>query len=143
MIHFDITKQEQELSELEKKTVEPNFWDDTKTANNVLDKIKSIKNKCLKYRQLETDLLGIKDIIDLLKMEEDENLANEMVKDIKKIEKGNTRAVLFLKLSFSRFLVVIIAEVVHPYPIIILKSDFPVSPIFFSKPSNIKATLDI
>ena len=87
MIHFDITKLEQELNELEKKTVEPNFWDDTKTANNVLDKIKSIKNKCLKYRQLEADLIGIKDIIDLLKMEEDENLANEMVKDIKKIEK--------------------------------------------------------
>ena len=87
MIHFDITKLEQELSELEKKTVEPNFWDDTKIANNVLDKIKCIKNKCLKYRQLEADLLGIKDIIDLLKMEEDENLANEMVKDIKKIEK--------------------------------------------------------
>ena len=87
MIHFDIAKLEQELSELEKKTVEPNFWDDTKIANNVLDKIKSIKNKCLKYRQLEADLLGIKDIIDLLKMEEDENLANEMVKDIKKIEK--------------------------------------------------------
>ena len=88
MIHFDITKLEQELSELEKKTVEPNFWDDTKIANNVLDKIKCIKNKCLKYRQLEADLLGIKDIIDLLKMEEDENLANEMVKDIKKIEKN-------------------------------------------------------
>ena len=87
MIHFDITKLEQELNELEKKTVEPNFWDDTKIANNVLDKIKSIKNKCLKYRQLEADLLGIKDIIDLLKMEEDEDLANEMVKDIKKIEK--------------------------------------------------------
>ena len=87
MIHFDITKLEQELNELEKKTVEPNFWDDTKIANNVLDKIKSIKNKCLKYRQLEADLLGIKDIIDLLKMEEDENLANEMIKDIKKIEK--------------------------------------------------------
>ena len=87
MIHFDITKLEQELSELEKKTVEPNFWNDTKIANNVLDKIKCIKNKCLKYRQLEADLLGIKDIIDLLKMEEDENLANEMVKDIKKIEK--------------------------------------------------------
>ena len=45
MIHFDIKKLEVELSELEKKTLEPNFWDDTQNANNILDKIKNIKNK--------------------------------------------------------------------------------------------------
>ena len=87
MIHFDIAKLEQELKELEKKTLESNFWDDTTTANSILDKIKSIKNKCKKYREIEADLAGIKDIIDLLKIEYDENLANEMIKDINKIEK--------------------------------------------------------
>ena len=87
MIHFDIAKLEQELNELEKKTLESNFWDDTTTANSILDKIKSIKNKCKKYREIEADLAGIKDIIDLLKIEYDENLANEMIKDINKIEK--------------------------------------------------------
>ena len=87
MIHFDITKLEQELNNLEKKTLESDFWDDTKTANNVLDKIKNIKNKCKNYREIEAELAGIKDIIDLLKIEYDESLANEMVKDIKKIEK--------------------------------------------------------
>ena len=87
MIHFDIAKLEQELNNLEKKTLESDFWDDTKTANNVLDKIKNIKNKCKNYREIEAELAGIKDIIDLLKIEYDESLANEMVKDIKKIEK--------------------------------------------------------
>ena len=86
VIHFDISKLEQELSELEKLTVEPNFWDDTKNANEVLDKIKNIKNKCLNYRELEADLSSIKEIIDLLKIEDDESLAKEMIKDIKKSE---------------------------------------------------------
>lgn len=87
MIHFDIAKLEQELNELEKKTLESDFWDDTKIANNILDKIKSIKNKRKKYREIEADLASIKDIIDLLKIEYDESLANEMIKDINKIEK--------------------------------------------------------
>ena len=87
MIHFDIAKLEQELNELEKKTLESDFWDDTTTANSILDKIKSLKNKCKNYREIEADLIGIKDIIDLLKLEYDENLANEMIKDINKIEK--------------------------------------------------------
>ena len=87
MIHFDIEKLEVELSELEKKTLEPNFWDDTNNANSILDKIKNIKNKCKKYREIEADLSGIKDIIDLLKIEYDESLANEMIKDINKIKK--------------------------------------------------------
>ena len=87
MIHFDIKKLEVELSELEKKTLEPNFWDDTQNANNILDKIKNIKNKCKKYREIEADLSGIKDIIDLLKIEYDDSLANEMIKDINKIKK--------------------------------------------------------
>ena len=87
MIHFDIAKLEQELNELEKKTLESDFWDDTTSANSILDKIKSLKNKCKNYREIEADLAGIKDIIDLLKIEYDENLANEMIKDINKIEK--------------------------------------------------------
>ena len=87
MIHFDIAKLEQELNDLENKTLESDCWDDTKIANNILDKIKSIKNKSKKYREIEADLASIKDIIDLLKIEYDESLANEMIKDINKIEK--------------------------------------------------------
>ena len=87
MIHFDIAKLEEELNNLEKKTLESDFWDDTNIANGILDKIKNIKNKCKKYRELEADLAGIKDIIDLLKLEYDESLANEIIKTINKIEK--------------------------------------------------------
>ena len=87
MIHFDIVNKEKELAKLEKQTVEQGFWDDGKNANIILNKIKELKSKCIKYREIEADLVNIKDIIELLKIEEDQSLADEMIKDIKKIEK--------------------------------------------------------
>ena len=87
MIHFDIVNKEKELAKLEKQTVEQGFWDDGKNANIILNKIKELKSKCIKYREIEADLANIKEIIELLKIEDDVSLANEMVKDIKRIEK--------------------------------------------------------
>ncbi len=87
MIHFDIVNKEKELAKLEKQTVEQGFWDDGKNANIILNKIKELKSKCIKYREIEADLANIKEIIELLKIEDDVSLENEMVKDIKRIEK--------------------------------------------------------
>ena len=87
MIHFDIKSQEDELKKLEEKTMEPNFWEDSKSSNSVLEKIKTIKSKCLNYRKIEADLNDINGIIELIKLEYDEDLANEMIKTLKNIEK--------------------------------------------------------
>ena len=67
--------------------MEPNFWEDSKNSNLVLSKIKSIKNKTTNYRKLEDEIQNIIDITELLKIEYEDDLANEMVNDIKKIEK--------------------------------------------------------
>ena len=88
MIHFDIEGLENNLKELEAKTMEPSFWEDSKNSNAVLAKIKSIKNKTLKYRKLEDEINNIIDIIELLKIEFDQDLANEMMQDLKNIEKN-------------------------------------------------------
>ena len=87
MIHFDIQKQEVELKELEDKILEPNFWEDSKNSNIVLEKIKRIKGKCSKYRELENELNNLSELIELLKVEYDEDLANEMVGNLKYFEK--------------------------------------------------------
>ena len=91
MIHFDIVNKEKELAKLEKQTVEQGFWDDGKNANIILNKIKELKSKCIKYREIEADLANIKEIIELLKIEDDVSLENEMVKDIKRIEKAREK----------------------------------------------------
>lgn len=87
MIHFDINKLEIELKDLEEKTTESTFWEDSKKSSIVLEKIKKIKNKVLKYRNIEDDLNNIIGISELLKEEYDDDLAIEMVKNIKKLEK--------------------------------------------------------
>ena len=88
MIHFDISKLENELKNLEEKTTTPNFWEDSKNSNIILSKIKSIKSKTTKYRELESEIDNILELIELLKLEYDEDLGNEMSKDIKKLEKS-------------------------------------------------------
>ncbi len=87
MIHFDIPNLEKNLKELEVKTTNPDFWEDSKNSNIVLSKIKNLKNKCQKYRNLENEIDNTIELIELLKIEYDEDLAEEMVKDIKQIEK--------------------------------------------------------
>ena len=87
MIHFDIPNLEKNLKELEVKTTNPDFWEDSKNSNIVLSKIKNLKNKCQKYRNLENEIDNTIELIELLKTEYDEDLAEEMVKDIKQIEK--------------------------------------------------------
>lgn len=88
MIHFDISKLENDLKELEVETVKPDFWEDSKNSNKILGEIKSLKGKCTKYRDLEKEINNILELLELLKLEYDEELAGEMVKDIRKIEKA-------------------------------------------------------
>ena len=87
MIHFDIPKLEEKLKNLEVETTNPSFWEDSQNSNKVLSKIKGIKGKCQKYRDIENEISNTIELIDLLKMEYDEELAIEMEKDIKKIGK--------------------------------------------------------
>ncbi len=91
MIHFDIPNLEGNLKILESKTTKPEFWENNKESNKVLSEIKSLKNKCLKYRNLEAEINNTIELIELLKMEYDEDLSLEMVKDIKKIDKDLER----------------------------------------------------
>ena len=91
MIHFDIPNLEGNLKILESKTTKPEFWEDSKESNKVLSEIKSLKNKCLKYRNLEAEINNTIELIELLKMEYDEDLSLEMVKEIKKIDKDLER----------------------------------------------------
>ena len=53
MIHFDIPSLEKNLKTLEAETTKPEFWEDSQNSNKVLSKIKNIKGKCQKYRELE------------------------------------------------------------------------------------------
>lgn len=85
MSHFDINNKEQKLKELENKTLEPNFWNDAKNSTQVLSEVKKIKGKCIKYRNIETELKNIEELTELVNLEPDEEIAKDILKSTKKI----------------------------------------------------------
>ena len=87
MIHFDIPKLEQELKELEEKTMQEGFWNDQNTSNKVLTEIKQRKSKTSKYYELSSELQNIIELVELVEIEEDESLISEINTNTKKIEK--------------------------------------------------------
>ena len=86
MSHFDISKLERELKDLENETLKENFWQDTKHSNNVLAKTKSIKNKVNEYRKIEIEIQNLNELTELTNMEPDEEIAKDIVKSTKTLE---------------------------------------------------------
>ena len=99
MSHFDIPKLELELADLEKQTMEENFWSDSKNSSKVLGKIKQIKSKYTEYTKIKTEISDLKDLSELANLESDEEVAKEIIKNTKKVENALERLQLQTLLS--------------------------------------------
>ena len=86
MSHFDISKLENELKDLEAETLNEDFWKDAKNSNKVLAKIKSIKNKVNEYRKIESEIQNLNELTELANMEPDEEIAKDIIKSTKTLE---------------------------------------------------------
>ena len=84
---FDIVNSEKELAELEKKTLEEDFWKDSKKSSRVLSQIKKLKAKCNDFKEIKTEIENLKELTELVNLEPDEDLAKEIIKNTKKLEK--------------------------------------------------------
>ena len=87
MIHFDIIKLEDELSNLEKETLQQNFWNDKENFNKILSRIKLIKSKVNSYKNLENELNELIDLLELVEVEYDEDIAKEILKNVENTKK--------------------------------------------------------
>ena len=87
MIHFDIDKLKENLAELEKQTVNPDFWSDSKLSGSVLQKIKIVKNKLDSYNKLSEQLDNLIEMNELLQTELDEEMAKELIKSTASLSK--------------------------------------------------------
>ena len=87
MIHFDIENLKSKLKLLEEQTTKPNFWEDTQNSSVVLKQINNIKSKIEMYNKINTQLNNIIEMSELLKLEPDEELAKEILKNTNSIEK--------------------------------------------------------
>jgi peptide chain release factor 2 len=81
VIHFDVSKLETELAELEKQTLENGFWNDSVKSSTVLSKIKSLKTKCTTYSKLINELKGLEELTELVSLENDEQMAKDIIKN--------------------------------------------------------------
>ena len=85
---FDISKLEKDLENLEKQTLEEDFWKDSKNSSKVLSKIKRLKSKCSDFKEIEKEIENLEELIELVKLEPDEELEKEISIDVKKLQKN-------------------------------------------------------
>ena len=88
MIHFDVENKEKELRELESKTTENDFWNDTDNSSKVLKQINSLKSKVEGFKKLNNELNNLLEMSELLQAEEDEELVKELLKSTYTLEKN-------------------------------------------------------
>ena len=84
---FDIPNVKKEIEELEKETMKDGFWNDIKNSSTTLTKLKQIKNKYENYEKLKNEIKNIEEISELIKIEFDEEIAIDIIKSIKKLQK--------------------------------------------------------
>ena len=96
---FDITSREQEIVELEKKSVAPDFWTDQNQARSVMRRLAAQKRTVEQWRSLEKQTADIAELINLAAEEADTSFSEEISTDI-----GNLTELLDkleLELAFS------------------------------------------
>ena len=87
-IDLKIESKVEELKELEIKTLEEGFWNNSNASNSILRQIKDIKNKVKQYNDLNAQISDLIDLNDLLKIEADEELEKQLITLTKNAEKN-------------------------------------------------------
>ncbi len=87
MSPFDIDRLEKELKQLEEQTVQEGFWQqESNETGKVLAQIKQIKNKVTKYRKIEQAITNQQELTELANLENDEDVAKDIIKSTTKLE---------------------------------------------------------
>lgn len=87
MIHFDISKIQLEIKDLQTKVNEPNFWDNPTLSTPIITKLKRLESEVETYKKIEQELDNINEMTILLINEPDEQLELEVIKSTRKLEK--------------------------------------------------------
>ncbi|WP_054252995.1 peptide chain release factor 2 [Neofamilia massiliensis] len=86
-----IEEKRKEALDLEKKTLEPGFWDDTDKAQKLIGQINGLKSYVEAYDDLNDQAEEIEILIELLREEDDEESYKDLEKALEKLEK-NTKS---------------------------------------------------
>ena len=84
---FDIARLEKQLQDLEKKTMEENFWNDNKNSSKILSQIKNIKSKTSEYKKLSEEITNLQELTELVELEPDEEIVKDILKNTSTLQK--------------------------------------------------------
>ena len=85
---LDLKYKEEELKQLESKTLEEGFWNNSNESNLILKQIKDIKSKLKLYSDLNAQISDLKDLKELLDIEHDEELERQLISLTRNAEKN-------------------------------------------------------
>lgn len=74
MSHFDLSSKNKQIEEYDKQTLEPDFWQDQKKAQQVIRAKNALKDIVDRYEELDLQLTSLNETVDELKVEFDEEL---------------------------------------------------------------------
>ncbi len=87
MIHFDLSSLSKEKEHLEKQVNDENFWNDNKTALNIVNKLNAIKEKIDIFNDLSKRVDNEFEFLEILKEENDDELQVSIENELINLEK--------------------------------------------------------
>ena len=88
---LNLKSKEEELKQLESKTLEDGFWNNSSESNVILKQIKDIKSKIKLYTDLNAQISDLIDLNELLNIELDEELEKQLNALTKSVQKNIDR----------------------------------------------------
>jgi len=84
---FKVAEKQKEIEEIQKLSEAPNFWNDQKNAQALLQKVKSLQIWVDAWSKVKKKQVQFKEFIELAEMENDESLTAEIDNELKEVEK--------------------------------------------------------
>ena len=97
--HFDILGKKDRISKLENISMQPDFWSDQDSANNVISEMNSLKEIVNMVESLLNDVNNDIELTELLLETNDDELLHNLEEDVKSLRKQMEKAEIFLLLS--------------------------------------------
>lgn len=85
---FDIANKKEKLIELQKKSYENDFWDDSDKAQAIMIEINALKDTTENYSNLSRDIQALRDLLDLMSVEEFIEMQDDLTSDLLKTKEG-------------------------------------------------------
>ena len=106
---MQIENLKKELNELEKISLQENFWNNQENSNKTFSKIKTLQKKISLYENLNSELNNLIEMNELLNVEPDNDLVNELLNNSKlvkeKFEQLEIQTLLSGKYDFNNAII--------------------------------------